>query len=89
VDGSLVINDGGNHAQNTVNGSVNLIAGTHTLEVKFRENGTGSSGVDLTIPRDATFVPEPSTLSFILTGFVFVSIGLRYSSKMNSNKANF
>ena len=69
IDGSLVLNNGGDHAQPGGNPTANisLTAGVHTFEVKFQENGVGPSGVDLNLPTGVTFVgnpvPEPSTFA--------------------------
>src|SRR5262249_35596717 len=43
IDGTQVVNNGGDHGPYTVTGSVALTKGTHTLEVQFEENGGGES----------------------------------------------
>jgi hypothetical protein len=73
IDGSLVVNDGGNHLPTTVSNSVLLTAGIHPLEVQFHENGILFSGVDLNLPTGVTYVatvPEVSTLTMLLSGAV-------------------
>jgi RHS repeat-associated protein len=50
IDGKLVVDDGGVHAQQLASGSATLSAGQHTFEIQFFNNGTGPSGVDLLLP---------------------------------------
>jgi allophanate hydrolase subunit 2 len=61
IDGTQVVNNGGDHGANTVTGSVALSAGTHTLEVQFEENGSGGSGVDLGLPAGVVYVGQTYT----------------------------
>jgi hypothetical protein len=66
IDGSLVVNNGGNHFPQVMNGSAFLTPGMHPFEVQFQENGFVDSGVDLNLPTGVSFgpasIPEPGTM---------------------------
>jgi uncharacterized repeat protein (TIGR01451 family) len=55
IDGVSVVDDSGLHPPIAVSGTATLTAGTHTFEVRFFEDGTGTSGVDLTVPAGVTY----------------------------------
>jgi hypothetical protein len=68
IDGFLVIDNGGVHAPATMDGTVNLSAGSHSFEVQFFEDMEGESGVDLYLPKGVSYVPEPATMSLLGLG---------------------
>jgi hypothetical protein len=72
IDGSLVVNNGGAHGPQSINGVASLAAGIHTFEVQFYEDFGGPSGVDLYLPQGVSYggepVPEPSTVLLLCAG---------------------
>jgi len=55
IDGLLVVDNGGPHGPQTVNGNVVLTAGYHSFRVEFFEDYGEPSGVDLTLPDGVTY----------------------------------
>jgi hypothetical protein len=55
IDGNLVVDNGGPHGPTVKSGSASLSAGLHSFEVQFFEDGTGSSGVDLSLPAGVSY----------------------------------
>jgi hypothetical protein len=55
IDGTLVIDNGGDHGPQCIEGSAALTAGTHSFEVQFFECCGGPSGVDLLLPEGVTY----------------------------------
>jgi len=72
IDGVQIIDNGGPHGPNTVNGSTALTAGLHPFEVRFYEDFGGSSGVDLTLPTGVTYAastaPDASSTCGLFAG---------------------
>ena len=66
VDGKMVLNNGGDHAQATVLTILKLSAGYHAFVINCWQNGFGASGVDLALPEGIEFgdasVPDAGPL---------------------------
>jgi hypothetical protein len=74
IDGNLIVNDGGDHPPFTLTGSPTLTAGIHSVDVRYRENGVGLSGVDLRLPDGVSYiiVPEPTSIVSCFFGGMIV-----------------
>ncbi len=77
IDNVQIIDNGGGHGPNTVPGAAFLTAGIHSFEVRFFEDFSGPSGVNLILDQDTRFVdcqpvPEVGTLAAagVLAGLV-------------------
>ncbi|MBX9582031.1 MAG: PEP-CTERM sorting domain-containing protein [Gemmataceae bacterium] len=79
IDGSQVIDNGGAHGPQLIEGSVFLTAGLHPFVVNFFEDFGGESGVDLYLPDGVTYaaVPEPASLALAGVGAAAVAARAR------------
>jgi hypothetical protein len=78
IDNVLVVDNGdfNGHPPMEVSGLASLSQGIHPFRIEFFEDFGGRSGVDLYLPPDVSYVPEPLTL--LLLGFGLMGIaGLR------------
>ena len=66
IDGKMVLDNGGDHAQTTVLTILKLSAGYHAFVVNCWQNGFGASGVDFALPSGVEFgdasVPDAGPL---------------------------
>jgi hypothetical protein len=61
IDGTQVIDNGGDHGIRARTGTIFLNAGNHVFEVQFHENGEGPSGVNLTLPSGVAYLTQTVT----------------------------
>jgi hypothetical protein len=83
IDGTRVIDNGGEHGPFTASNWTFLAAGSHPFEVQFFENLMGQSGVDLSLPSGVTYgapasvVPVPGAVLLGALGLSFAGWRLR------------
>jgi len=59
IDGTLIIDDGGEHVATTLSNSVALAAGAHAFEIQFFSNRFDPSGLDLILPPGVSYLTIP------------------------------
>lgn len=81
INDVLVVDNGDDngHPPRTVSGLAFLSQGIHPFRVEFFEDFGGFSGIDLYLPRDVSYVPEPLTL-------ILLGIGLSGIAGLRSRK---
>jgi hypothetical protein len=74
IDGSLIIDNGGTHGPITTLGSVSLTAGLHSFEVQYYECCGPPALLQVVLPSNVAYVPEPGVATLLGAGLSLLGI---------------